>query len=204
MQISNDGSVLPAESAARPASVTRRFNAPSAARLCAAAFTGMTLLLASALGAPAGDFDTDISIDELMEAVVMPQADAIWSAVQFASTADGEEMIGPATDDEWLELRHSAITLAEVANSLMLPGRPAAAPGTAANPGELAPEAIESLIDNQRAAWNGFAHALHGIAMQTVEAIDERDVNKIFLDVGGRLDEACESCHVVFWYPEQN
>jgi len=181
-----------------------RFSNNGSLRRFAAGFTGMTLLLASAFGAQSGDFDTDISIDELMEAVVMPQADAIWSAVQFASTEEGEKMVGPATDDEWLTLRHSAITLAEAANSLMVPGRPAAPPGATANPGELAPDDIEALIDGQRDAWNAFAHVLHGIAMETVDAIDERDTDKIFLDVGGRLDEACESCHVVFWYPEQN
>lgn len=173
-------------------------------RMLVAASAGVAVLATGALGAQSSDFDTEISIDELMEAVVMPQADAIWSAVQFASTEDGNTMIGPETDEEWLDLRHSALTLAEVANSLMLPGRAAAPAGAVANPGELAPAEIDALIDDQRAAWNGFAHGLHTIAMQTVEAVDARDVDKIFLDVGGRLDEVCESCHVVFWYPEQN
>jgi hypothetical protein len=177
---------------------------PRSVWLLVAATAAAALMWAGTLGAQSISFDTDISIDELMEAVVMPQADVIWNAAQFSSTEEGEKMIGPGTDEEWLALRHSAVTLAEAANSLMVPGRPAAAPGATANPGELAPAEIEALIGSQHDAWNGFAHALHVIAMQTVEAVDARDVDKIFLDVGGRLDEACESCHLVFWYPEQN
>jgi hypothetical protein len=204
MRDSNKDNGLPSEGTLPRARATRRSTAPRVGMRVAAGLAGAAMLLTGTLGAQTSDFDTDISIDELMEAVVMPQADAIWSAIQYASTEDGEKMIGPATDDEWLELRHSALTLAEVSNSLMVPGRHAAPAGAAANPGELAPAEIEALIDNQRNAWNGFAHILHGIAMETVAAIDERDADKIFLDVGGRLDEACESCHVVFWYPEQN
>jgi len=183
---------------------TTHLRVPRAAGRFAARTACVALLLTGTLGAQSIDYDTEISIDELMEAVVMPQADVIWSAVQFASTEEGETMIGPATDDEWLALRHSAVTLAEVTNSLMVPGRPAAAPGTAGNPGELAPAEIEALIGDQRGAWNGFAHALHAVAMETVDAVDARDVDKIFLDIGGRLDEVCESCHLVFWYPETN
>ena len=181
-----------------------RFHFPRSSGLIITGSAGVALLLAGTLGAQSIGFDTDISIDDLMEAVVMPQADVIWNAVQFVSTEEGDTMIGPGTDDEWLALRHSAVTLAESANSLMVPGRPAAAPGAVANPGELAPDEIETLIDDQRDAWNGFAQALHGISMETVEAIDARDLDKIFLDVGGRLDEVCESCHLVFWYPEQD
>lgn len=183
---------------------TKHIHISRAAGLFLAGFAAVGLLLTGTLSAQTADFDTEISIDELMEAIVMPQADVIWNAVLFESTEDGEAMVGPETDEEWLALRHSALLLAEVANNLMVPDRPAAPPGTAANPGELEPAEIEALIGKQRDAWNGFAHALHVIGMQTVEAIDARDAEKIFLDVGGRLDEVCESCHLVFWYPEQN
>jgi cytochrome c556 len=33
-------------------------------------------------------------------------------------------------------------------------------------------------------------------------AADKRDVAAI-TDVGGTLDEVCESCHKLFWYPDE-
>jgi cytochrome c556 len=148
-------------------------------------------------------FNTDISIAELMEALVMPEADVIWGAIQYTSSEDGSGMIGPETDEEWLAVRHSALALAEVANNLMIPGRPANKPGTAAQQGELAPAAVEALINQNRDAWNAYAATLHAVAMQAIEAIDARDADKIFLDSGGDLDAACEACHLTFWYPDQ-
>jgi hypothetical protein len=159
---------------------------------------GLTRTMAQSTG-----FNTEISIAELMEALVMPEADVIWGAVQYASTADGEVIIGPETDEDWLELRHNAIALAEVANNLMVPGRPANRPDAPAEAGVLSSAEIEALIAANRDAWNAYANALHGVAMQAVEAIDARDLDAIFLDSGGAIDAACEGCHVTFWYPDQ-
>jgi cytochrome c556 len=36
---------------------------------------------------------------------------------------------------------------------------------------------------------------------QLLAAIEKRDVDA-FLEAGGDLDEACESCHRRFWYPK--
>jgi hypothetical protein len=158
--------------------------------------------VASRLAAQSTDFNTKITIAELMEAVVMPDADIVWNAVRYSSGADGDEMLGPATEEEWLNLRHGALALAEVANNLIIPGRAANVPAAAANEGELAPADIDSLIAQNRAAWIAYARTLNAAAMQTVEAIDARNLDDI-LEVGGAIDSACESCHLMFWYPDQ-
>ena len=183
---------------------------PSASASARAARTAFGAIGAAAVGltltgtmAQAPEFNTDISIAELMEALVMPEADVIWGAIQYAATEDGETMIGPETDEEWLEVRHSAIALAEVANNLMIPGRPANQPGVPSPQGELSAAEIEALIGQRRDAWNAYAATLHTVAMQAVEAIDARDAEKIFLDTGGAIDAACEGCHTAFWYPDQ-
>jgi hypothetical protein len=167
------------------------------------AAAGLSLVLTGAPMAQSVAFNTDISIAELMESVVMPEADVIWNAVQYTSTEEGDAMIGPETDEGWLEVRHSALTLAEIANNLMIPGRPADKPGAEALQGELAPAEIEALIDEQRGAWNAYAEALRAVARQALDAIDARDTEAIFLDTGGALDAACEACHQTFWYPNQ-
>jgi hypothetical protein len=38
--------------------------------------------------------------------------------------------------------------------------------------------------------------------MNTIQAIDRRDLDAM-LELGGTLDEVCESCHITFWYPNQ-
>lgn len=183
---------LPASAAARAARIA------IGALVAVAIGLGLTSTMAQST-----DFNTDISIAELMEALVMPEADVIWGAIQYASTEDGEQIIGPATDEEWLEVRHNAIALAEVANNLMVPGRPANRPDAPAPAGELSAAEIEALIADNRDAWNAYAQTLHAVAMQAVDAIDARDAEAIFLDSGGAIDAACEGCHTAFWYPDQ-
>jgi hypothetical protein len=93
---------------------------------------------------------------------------------------------------------------AEATNELIVPGRHAAPSGTkSANPdAELEPAEIEKLLASERPAWIAHAQVLHVTAMQALTAVDARDIDKIS-EAGGAIDEACESCHLQFWYPEQ-
>jgi hypothetical protein len=149
-------------------------------------------------------FMPDISVAEIMESIVMPSAQLLWDAVGVDVTQQGEIEKKPETDEQWAQLRAAAVTLAEATNALIVPGRHAAPPGTAAeNPdAELAPEEIEALLAKDRPAWVAHAAVLHATAMQAIGAIDARDLDAIS-EVGGAIDEACESCHLQFWYPEQ-
>jgi len=149
-------------------------------------------------------FMPDITIAELMESIVMPSAQLLWDAVGVDVTAQGEIEKKPETEQQWAALRAAAVSLAEATNSLVIPGRHAAPPGTvSANPdSELSPAAIEALLAKDRPAWVAHAAVLHATAMQAIGAVDARDLDKIS-EVGGAIDEACESCHLQFWYPDQ-
>jgi len=151
---------------------------------------------------PATSYNTDITVAELMDAVVMREADVVWNAVQYASTADGFKTIGPETDEDWDNLLYAAKSLAEVTNNLIIPGRHANQPDAEGGEGELTPAEIDALIMSQHGAWTSFAAALRASADQAITAIESRDLDKI-IDVGGAIDEACENCHLVFWYPNQ-
>ena len=59
----------------------------------------------------------------LMQAVVDPQADVIWEAVQTIVTEQGTQEIRPQTEEEWVSVRNSAVTLAEAGNLLMMSPR---------------------------------------------------------------------------------
>ena len=151
---------------------------------------------------PAIAFDSTITIDELMDAVVMRQADAIWGAVQFGDADTNFALSGPDTDEGWKAIRDAALTMAEVTNSLMIPGRHAAPAGKEAGEGELSGPEIDALIESNRPAWNAFAQALKANARETLQAIERRDADAM-LELGGTLDEVCEGCHKTFWYPNQ-
>jgi hypothetical protein len=164
------------------------------------------LTAGSSVGAPdAADYSPEISIAEIMESMVMPAAQQLWDAVGVDVTAQGEIEKKPETDEQWAQLRAAAVTLAEATNALLVPGRhaaPAAAPAEDSD-AELAPAQIEALLAAQRPAWAAHAQVLRVTAMQALAAVDARDIERI-TEAGGAIDEACEGCHLQFWYPEQN
>ncbi len=151
----------------------------------------------------ADPFTTDISLSEIMESIVMPSADAVWTSVYVNMTANGEERHAPETDEDWAKLRWSAVNLATATNLLMVPGTPVANPHRAAETpeGELNPEQIAVLQKDNWEAWVAHASVLHQTAVEAIKMIDDRNVEGIS-DVGGAIDAACESCHLQFWYPE--
>jgi hypothetical protein len=144
------------------------------------------------------------SILDLMLEPIDTHADALWEAVATVSTVDGTEDIHPETDEEWAELRRQAHVLIEAANLLVIDGRRVAHPDQKVDgPGEstdYTPEEAQAEIDKDPAAFAAFAAAMQGAARGLVAAIDTRDVEQ-YLDAGSALQEACESCHRRFWYP---
>ena len=144
-----------------------------------------------------------ITIHEIMESMMMPSAEAVWDSVAYISTAEGTIDAKPETEEDWQKLRWSAVTMAEGANALLIPGRRVDQPGAVADDDdELGPAEIQALIDDNRPAWIAFAQAMHATAMETIRVIDAKDVDGVS-DVGGAIDDACESCHLQFWYPEE-
>jgi hypothetical protein len=152
---------------------------------------------------PAG-FEPQATIVEIMSSMVMPAAQALWDAVSFESGPNGDFVRTPETAEQWQQLRRSAVTLAESANVLLIPGRDVDRPDAASEAPdvELSPAQVKALIDDSHDSWTGHAHALHEIAMQAITAIDAKNGDQL-VDVGGTLDTVCEGCHLQFWYPNQ-
>jgi len=137
-----------------------------------------------------------------MDSMVDPSADVLWESVASYVTAKGVEEHAPKTDEEWQEVRRKAVTLTEATNLLLIPGRHVGKPGEKADDPkiELAPEQIEATINQDRAAWMSLAHNLHDSVAPVLGAIDKRDVQEL-LNAGSAIDEACEKCHMKYWYP---
>jgi hypothetical protein len=144
------------------------------------------------------------TVKDIMDSMVDPGADFIWGAVETVVSAKGVEEKAPRTDEEWKEVRRHAIMLLEATNLLQMPGRQVAKAGEKADDPkvELGPEQIEDLINKDRASWIKYAHGLHDATMEAFKAIDAKDAEKL-LDVGNGIDEACEKCHLQYWYPNE-
>jgi len=143
-----------------------------------------------------------------MDGVVDPSADVLWDSVAYIATTKGIEDRKPRTDEEWKAVRNSAITLIEAANLLSMPGRRVAAahspadPPAQPGPGELSHDEIQQRINSTHDAFVGFARNLQDAGLKALTAIDARDAQGL-MDAGGTIDEACEACHVTYWYPNQ-
>ena len=137
-----------------------------------------------------------------MRSMIDPAADAIWDAVVTDVTPDGVVRTVPETNEDWIELRKHAVTLVESTNLLLMEGRRIAAPGSGSDmPGvDLEPEAIEALLHQDRQTWKTLVENLHTTGVDVLGAVDAADVDAL-LEVGDRLDLACEQCHVRYWYP---
>ena len=153
-------------------------------------------------GPPADEFRPVVTLQDVMSAMIGPSADVLWSAVTTVETVDGLEEKGPETDEEWENLRRSATTIAEAANLLLIEGRRVAREGaTARSPGfELEPDQIASLVAQDRETWIRLVHELQESGQLLLNAIDARNPEALF-DAGGVLNDACENCHQIYWYP---
>ena len=143
------------------------------------------------------------TIRDIMDAFIDPAADHIWDAVSITVTAKGREEKHPRTDDEWKELRRRAIQIMEGANLLLIPGRRVARPGEKVDPRvAIPPEEIEALINQDRATFTKMAYDLYDSVVPVLQAIEAKDKDKL-LEVSDRIDQACETCHIKYWYAKR-
>lgn len=153
---------------------------------------------------PAQVFRTTASIQDIMQSIVDPAADALWESVSSTVTAQGVDEHRPETDEDWKALRHHAIQLAEAANLLAIDGRPVVHAGRQLEDAHvsvtLKSDAIEALLAKDRATFTSHARNLQAGAEEALRAIDARDLTA-FTKAGAQIDIACEACHLTFWYP---
>src|SRR6266508_1368642 len=150
------------------------------------------------------DYTPTATIKDLMQSVVDPNADVVWLSVTTVQSAKGTIDSAPKTDEEWTKVRHGAIALMEAANLLIVPGRHVAKPGEKSDtPGvELEPSEMEVLINKDVPAFRMRAKALHDAGLAAVQAVDNKDAQKVF-EVGEQIEQACENCHKQYWYPNE-
>ena len=151
-----------------------------------------------------GEMTPVVSVKELMQHMIDPIADNIFDAVWWDGTDKGVVEHRPSTDDDWEKIKIGAVTLAEGIDLLKVP-RPLAPAGDVNNslgpkPPELSPAEIKAKIDKDPVLWIAKIQALRNVGLEVLEVVKKRDVNALW-QAGGDLDEACEGCHLEYWYP---
>jgi cytochrome c556 len=166
----------------------------------------------SAPGAPPsnalwGDMKPLVSVKELMEYTIDPLSDGIFDAVG-SDTEKGKYLdVQPKTDEDWEKVRAAAISLGEAIYLLKVP-RPFTPAGDenvsrGPNPPELSPAQIEAKLKADPALWNAKIEALRNVMLEVLDVVKRRDTRALF-DAGGDLDQACEGCHLEYWYPGED
>jgi len=151
-------------------------------------------------------FQITASIQELMDAVIDPSADALWDSVSITTSAKGTVLHQPKSDEEWQQARRYAIALIEGTNLLVMDGRKLVAPGSPVldqgTSGVLSADEGQKLFDTKHPTFVQFARALREAGTQMLTAIDKKDPTGM-MNAGAAMDGVCESCHLTFWYPNQ-
>jgi len=151
-----------------------------------------------------GDMKPIVSVKELMRDLLDPASDFIFDAVKIETTKNGTVERLPKTDEDWDRIRIGAVTLAEGVYLLKIP-RPFAPPGDENNSKgpeatELSPAQIKAKLEKDPVLWNAKIEALRNVGLELLEIVKTRNTQELW-DAGFNLDQACESCHLQYWYP---
>jgi Cytochrome C' len=119
-------------------------------------------------------------IKDIMNSMMVPSSSAVWNSVATVTDATGVHESRPRTDEDWNNVYHAAVELAEVPNLLLVPGRERCMGGAI-------PQAY-------RLDFSQKARELQEAANVAVIAAKKHDVDGIS-EAGERIDVACDACH---------
>jgi hypothetical protein len=153
-----------------------------------------------------GDLKPVVSVKELMRDMIDPASDFVFDAIGTVIGKKGVKEIRPHTDADWDRIRVGAVTMAEGVYLLKIP-RPFAPPGdennsTGADSFELSPAQIKAKLEKDPVLWNAKIEALRNVGLEVMDIVKRRDVDELW-DAAENLDQACEQCHLEYWYPSQ-
>jgi hypothetical protein len=145
------------------------------------ALTGCLFLLAcsqqeseTATTSDSGQFNTSLSMSNLMLSVLEPAADTLWDNAGWVESAAGYEELYPTTDEGWAFVRAQSAVVAESGNLLALPGR---------------------ALDND--AWMIYSEGIVDAGLMAMKAAEERN-EEDFFQAGAQLYSVCRACHQAY------
>ena len=116
-------------------------------------------------------YATDLPLKTVMRAVFGHAAQEIWKRQGYVSDATGVHSLFPKDAEEWTLAENDAISLAEMTNILLLPGR---------------------RVDEQ--AWIDSVAGVRKSAL-TLAALTRKQDKDAYMEAGLHLNDACNACH---------
>ena len=160
-------------------------------------FSLSLLLMFAAIAAARGP----ATVKDVMHSMVDPSADFVFESVQTVANETGIHEIAPQTDEEWQDVRARLLVLMQVKDLLSTPGIRAARPrDRSASTVENEPYEVQALIDSNRQDFVNKAQRLRDAAAVAMRAVEGKDKNALMDGLIG-IDQACEVCHLRYWYP---
>ncbi|MGJ3647675.1 hypothetical protein ACLB0R_04270 [Sphingomonas sp. GlSt437] len=145
------------------------------------------------------------TIQQTMDHLIDPAADALWGSVGTIESARGEERRAPSTRAQWRQIEQHARNLIAGATLLQQPRLPVGMNGhgllaDADTPGIRTAAQIRRDIDANPAHFRQAAERLRLAGVDALAAARARSPQRL-LAAGAAIDAACEACHSAYWYP---
>ncbi len=128
----------------------------------------------SSATAQTNEYNTTLTMTEIMALVLEPAADTLWSSGGWVLDAAGYEELYPTTDEGWAFVRAQAAVIVETGNILALPGR---------------------AEDND--AWMIYSQGLSEAGLKAMKAAAEQN-EEDFFQAGAQLYSVCTACHQAY------
>lgn len=145
-----------------------------------------------------------VSVKELMENMIDPLSDNVFDAVWWDNTSKGVIEHKPVSDEDWEKVKTGAVGIVEGIELLKVrrPWTPAGDLNNSQGPNapELSPTQIQAKLDKDPVLWTAKIQALRNVGLEVLEIVKKKDASALW-QAGGDLDDACEACHLEYWYP---
>ena len=151
-----------------------------------------------------GDLTPVVSVKEVMHDLIDPLSDNLFDAIGSEVSAKGTRDWAPTTDEEWAKVRVGAVAMAEGVYLLKIP-RPIVPPGqenVTEGPDDFTAAEVKDKIEKDPVLWQAKIEALRNVGREVLEIVKSKDTTALSGAVQD-LDNACEGCHLEFWYPRQ-
>lgn len=116
-------------------------------------------------------YDMNMPLKQFMGDVMSHSANEIWKRQGYISDDKGVRSLFPKNDAEWKEAENASLTLAELTNVLLIPGR---------------------RVDEQ--PWTDGVAAVRASALKLATLARKKDEGG-YMVAGSELNEACYACH---------
>jgi hypothetical protein len=180
------------------------------ARLNQAIVVSGVSLLSYAMAAdapPAAPTKTaSVNLQLTMLTKVNPQGLALWDITNKAIDDEGNVDAKKISAKQWAALLDIGKSLEEsgrlLATNKVIAAEPGAKLQDEGNQGASTVKDVQRYIDTKPVLFRTHALILQKTGADVTEAATKHDAKKLGT-VSSELDTVCESCHVIFWYPQE-